>query len=532
MFPPPHPRFAPPHSIPSSDPLLNRSPPPPLLAAFENPNGDTNFFKQCAAFSKDPNGYRPVDMWVAEQGTGYEGPYRGTARGKNNSAACDASDVDLCAYGDNSTCPPYPGWPGAQRGGCEFEDELFREQLMADLREYDPASPDDKGLFIFWAPHVVHTPLQVPQSALAKFKHVQDWRRRRYLAMVNYIDGAVGEVIALIKSKGQMWNDTLVVFSSDNGGPVYAAGAAGANNFPLKGGKTSNWEGGIRVNAFVSGGLLPESRRGVKVDGLSTIWDWYSTFADVAGVTDVADAKAAKAGLPPVDSISLWPWWNGTADASPRKRILIGDENAKGPIVGGIIVDTRGSAVDGGGLLQGRGQGGGSGGADGGGGGGGVDGTLFGDAFGGSFGGSAVGGSQSSSGDRGDGDVAEEVGAAKGAPGLWKLLVGKVGEAAWQSESFPNMTTGNFGSEQCGEGGCLYRLDSDPCEYSDVHTRYAAMAVQLKGEVDAAKAGVFAPNRGTADPNSCVAAMTRWNGFWGPWVTPSAEAGALSGGGD
>ena len=46
------------------------------------------------------------------------------------------------------------------------------------------------------------------------------------------------------------------VFTSDNGGPVYFGGAAGANNYPLRGGKTSNYQGGIRVNAFASGGIF------------------------------------------------------------------------------------------------------------------------------------------------------------------------------------------------------------------------------------------------------------------------------------
>jgi len=60
-----------------------------------------------------------------------------------------------------------------------------------------------------------------------------------------------GRIVAALRAEG-MFDNTLIICASDNGGPVYLNGTAGANNHPLKGGKASNWEGGIRVNAFVS----------------------------------------------------------------------------------------------------------------------------------------------------------------------------------------------------------------------------------------------------------------------------------------
>ena len=80
--------------------------------------------------------------------------------------------------------------------------------------------------------------------------------------------------------------------SSDNGEPVWSD--FGSNNFPLKGGKASNWQGGVRVNAFVSGGYLPNNMRGKKSDAYIHIADWYSTFSLLAGV-DPTDDQAAKA---------------------------------------------------------------------------------------------------------------------------------------------------------------------------------------------------------------------------------------------
>ena len=88
-------------------------------------------------------------------------------------------------------------------------------------------------------------------------------------------------------------------------------------------GKTSNFQGGIRVNAFVSGGLIPAPMRGKRLNGLGAVWDWYATFAELAGV-DPTDHMAAAAGLPGVDSVSLWPYLSGANQTSPRKALPIG----------------------------------------------------------------------------------------------------------------------------------------------------------------------------------------------------------------
>ena len=48
-----------------------------------------------------------------------------------------------------------------------------------------------------------------------------------------------------------MYDNTLIIFTSDNGGPIYEPGAA--SNHPLRGSKYNDWEGGVRTNAFVSG---------------------------------------------------------------------------------------------------------------------------------------------------------------------------------------------------------------------------------------------------------------------------------------
>jgi arylsulfatase I/J len=161
----------------------------------------------------------------------------------------------------------------------------------------------------------------VPQKELDLFSFIKEPRRQLYHAMVYFVDSAIGRVAQRIKDEG-MWDNTLIVLSSDNGGPVSNVDN-GANNYPLRGGKFSNFEGGIRVNAFASGGLLPKHVRGTKQEGVMAGWDWYATFAALAGV-DPTDKKAAAAGLPPHDSINMWPLLSGQVTTSPRKELELG----------------------------------------------------------------------------------------------------------------------------------------------------------------------------------------------------------------
>jgi arylsulfatase I/J len=217
---------------------------------------------------------------------------------------------------------------------CKYEDDIFVDEIKKIISNHEAGFP----LFIFWAPHAPHGPLQVPNQQLQKFQFIDFFKRQYYNSMVNYLDTNIGVVVQALK-QANLYDNTLVVFSSDNGGPIMGPG----NNYPLKGGKYSNFEGGIRVPAFVSGGFLPARVRSTRESGLMAGWDWYATFASLAGV-DPTDKKAAKAGLPPIDSVNLWPLLSGNAKSSPRDVLLLGStengyngrKNGK-TVVAGII---------------------------------------------------------------------------------------------------------------------------------------------------------------------------------------------------
>ena len=87
-----------------------------------------------------------------------------------------------------------------------------------------------------------------------------------------------------------MYDNTLIVVVSDNGGPLDHA-----TNYPLKGSKHTFWEGGLRVEAFISGGALPSSLHNTTWDGLLHASDWYLTLTE--GVAGVSVNPAMTGGL-------------------------------------------------------------------------------------------------------------------------------------------------------------------------------------------------------------------------------------------
>eukprot|EP00041_Stephanoeca_diplocostata_P026250 m.703047 g.703047 ORF g.703047 m.703047 type:complete len:521 (-) comp22918_c0_seq13:2882-4444(-) len=233
-------------------------------------------------------------------------------------SSCDCSSCSHCTNASDYATGVGRALLGPFEGS-QYVDDTFAARAVAAVSGHDTTNTT-APLFLFWAPHAAHSPLQVPQASLDRFESIQNPWRRTYTAMLWHADQHVGTLRSALKENHGMWNNTLVVFASDNGGPVYNNGTPGASNYPLKGGKMSNWEGGIRVAAFVSGGLVPPSRRGTRSSQLSALWDWYGTFAYLAG-QDPTDHRAASAALPPVDSVNLAPQLLCPRGTAPRQAV-------------------------------------------------------------------------------------------------------------------------------------------------------------------------------------------------------------------
>lgn len=78
---------------------------------------------------------------------------------------------------------------------------------------------------------------QADPPYIKKCSHVRHRTRRMFCAMMAQLDDAIFNVTSALQSAG-MWEDTLLVFTSDNGGN----GMAGGFNYPFTGAKLSGWE--------------------------------------------------------------------------------------------------------------------------------------------------------------------------------------------------------------------------------------------------------------------------------------------------
>ncbi|GAB4153047.1 MAG: hypothetical protein Tsb009_29260 [Planctomycetaceae bacterium] len=127
---------------------------------------------------------------------------------------------------------------------------------------------------LYLAYNAPHTPIQPPKDWLEKVRKREPnmpLRRAKLVALIEHMDDGIGRVLRCLKETGASKN-TLVIFTSDNGGQL----SAGANNGPLRDGKQSVYEGGLKVPAaFVWPGKIQSgtqtSFRAMSMDILPTV---------------------------------------------------------------------------------------------------------------------------------------------------------------------------------------------------------------------------------------------------------------------
>ena len=225
--------------------------------------------------------------------------------------------------------------------------EFYMEEAQRVLDNHDASNP----LFVYFAHQLIHNPHEQPPDAASKAacakenasSPIGEWAttaRRTLCTMTSEVDTAVGEFVQMLEAKG-MWNDTILWVTTDNGGmttgprwskdDVSNRAWSTASNFPLRGGKTTLFEGGVRGVSFVTGGanVFPAAARGQTRQGNEHLMqhvDVPATMASLAGA-EWGDSTA-------VDGLDVWDTIT-TGTPSPRDEVPVNVDTCVGAPTGG-----------------------------------------------------------------------------------------------------------------------------------------------------------------------------------------------------
>lgn len=169
--------------------------------------------------------------------------------------------------------------------------DYFAEEAMKAIE-----ANRNRPFFLYLAFNAPHTPLQATKADYDRLPQIKDHKTRVYGAMIAQMDRRIGDVMAKLKEQG-IDDNTLVIFTSDNGGAWY--NGIERLNAPFRGWKATFFEGGIRTPLFMRwpGGIAPGTQR-----------------ADVTGHLDIFSTIAAAAGA-----------------AVPRDRMIDSENILAGP---------------------------------------------------------------------------------------------------------------------------------------------------------------------------------------------------------
>ncbi|XP_078343238.1 arylsulfatase B-like isoform X2 [Oculina patagonica] len=237
----------------------------------------------------------------------YKWPYVPTRRGFDTFFGFWSGSEDHYTHSVKGFLDFRDGEEPARNWSGTYAMYAYIKRMKEIVMAHDPAQP----LFLYMAFQNVHVPVEAPQHHVNKYRFIKDKTRRRYAGMVDIMDEAVGNITKVFTSAG-LWNDTLVIFSTDNGGwPSF-----GGFNWPLRGTKHTVWEGGARGAGFVYGDLLEQ--KGVRNKELLHVTDWYPTLIKLAGGS--YDPKYPN----PVDGFDVWETIS-SGKPSPRNEVPIID---------------------------------------------------------------------------------------------------------------------------------------------------------------------------------------------------------------
>eukprot|EP00039_Didymoeca_costata_P016751 m.304989 g.304989 ORF g.304989 m.304989 type:complete len:479 (-) comp16443_c7_seq15:834-2270(-) len=229
-----------------------------------------------------------------------------TSRLEGMLPGCGPQTVDLTAnatpaFGLNGT---YTGW-------------LYNQKAREAISQ---ASVLNQPFFLNYWLHNTHAPNEVP-DIYSNLYNFSDQGTNIMYGMISVVDEAVGNITDTLKNLN-LWEDTFVIYTHDNGAPL----GGGGSNYPLRGGKNSNMEGGVRVPSILSGGALSSSKRGTKFSSYFHICDWLPTLLHAVvfkGPLPEGTLTDKVSDTIPYDGVDQWDHLMGINMTAPRDEIIL-----------------------------------------------------------------------------------------------------------------------------------------------------------------------------------------------------------------
>ncbi|XP_024083759.1 arylsulfatase B-like [Cimex lectularius] len=194
-----------------------------------------------------------------------------------------------------------------------YTTRLLTDRAVKLITEHD----NNKPLFLYFAHQATHAgnyedPLQAPEETIKMFSHLPNKMKQVYAAMTWELDQSVGKVMDALKNK-DMLDNTIIVLASDNGAPTRGLHKNTGSNWPLKGEKSTPWEGALRSVACIWSPMIQKKQ--TVSNNLMHLVDWLPTLYTAAG-GDTSDLKN-------IDGVSQWDYLKNVENSTePRGEIL------------------------------------------------------------------------------------------------------------------------------------------------------------------------------------------------------------------
>jgi arylsulfatase A-like enzyme len=199
----------------------------------------------------------------------------------------------------------------------------YPNKIISNYKEPQPITyiTDDKGdecvdfikrhkdepFFLFASFNAPHAPMQATKDDLKLYSYIEDEKRRTYAAMIHRLDVNIGRITDELKQQ-KLYDNTVIVFLSDNGGPCNHNASV---NAPYNGQKGILLEGGIRVPFIIS---YPAKFKNAEFNDAITSLDLTPTFVEMAGGKTTKEDK--------LDGVNLYPYITKEITGAPHETMM------------------------------------------------------------------------------------------------------------------------------------------------------------------------------------------------------------------